>query len=140
MPQYETFYRAEALGHEPRQLPAEHYNALRLLLDFSGKPCVFVPIRSMQYMAVIDQEEVIFVDAQNKTDIEFAWRYFHPQVRATLQDPVPYTFEYYHLRGLETMKRAQGEFFRHVQQLAGRMRQQQPTRGEKVISLAPRKP
>lgn len=140
MPQYESFYRAAAIGNEPRQLPAGHYNAMRLLLDFSGQPCVFVPIRTMQYMAVIDQEEVIFVDAQHKNEIEFAWRHFRPQVRETLQDPVPYTFEYYHPQALESMKRAQGEFFQHIQLLAGRMRQRQPVSREKVVSFPARKP
>lgn len=115
MPQYESFYRGKPLGAEPRTLPAEHYNALRLLLDFSGKPCVFVPIRTLQYMAVIDHEEVIFVDSQVKVDIEFAWRYFRPQVRSSLIEPVPYTFEYYETQALETMKRAQVEFYQHVQ-------------------------
>lgn len=137
MPQYESFYRDNTVGSEPRLLPAEQYNAMRLLLDFSGKPCVFVPVRTMQYMAVIDHEEVIFVDSQNKTDVEFAWRWFQPQVRESLSDPVPYTLEYYKPRALENMRRMQGEFFQHVQILAGRMRQQESTvkPEQKVVSF-----
>ncbi|MBK8453758.1 MAG: hypothetical protein WAQ53_13040 [Thiofilum sp.] len=140
MPQYESFYRGKPLGAEPRTLPAEHYNALRLLLDFSGKPCVFVPIRTLQYMAVIDHEEVIFVDSQVKVDIEFAWRYFRPQVRSSLTEPVPYLFEYYEAQALETMKRAQVEFYQHVQLLAERMRQAEPIKAKdnnNIISLYP---
>jgi hypothetical protein len=127
MPQYESFYRGDVLGSETRTLSASHYNAMRLLLDFSGKPCVFVPIRTMQVMAVIDREEVIFVASHHKAEVEFAWRYFHPQTREALTDPVPYTLEYYKPDALENMKRAQGEFFQHVQLLAGRLRQQEPT-------------
>lgn len=140
MSQYESFYRDKALGAESRQLPAEQYNLMRLLLDFSGKPCVFVPIRSMQYMAVIDPEEIIFVDAQHKTDIEFAWRYFRPQVRVSLQDPVPYTFEYYNPRALINIPRAQGEFFQAVKLLAERMRKQEKSvnAGQRVVPFPPR--
>lgn len=142
MPQYESFYRPQPLGAQMRTLPAAHYNALRLLLDFSSRPCVFVPIRTMQYMAVIDREEVIFVDSQVKADIEFAWRYFRPQARNSLSEPVPYTFEYYEAKALETMKRAQGEFFKAVQLLAARSRQQEhPSDAErKVVAFAARKP
>ncbi len=138
MPQYESFYRGDALGSEARTLPAIHYNALRLLLDFSGKPCVFVPIRTMQYMAVIDREEVIFVAAHHKAEIEFAWRYFHPQTRESLTDPVPYTLEYYKPEALENRQRMQGEFFQHVQLLAGRLRQQErPTAAERKVVTFP---
>ncbi|MEE9328387.1 MAG: hypothetical protein V3U71_13960 [Cocleimonas sp.] len=48
---------------------------------------MFVPIRSMQYMAVIDREEVIFVYAHRREVIEFTWRRFNPQERNSLEDP-----------------------------------------------------
>ena len=62
MGQKEVFYRGKKIGHEDRMLPAVTYNAMRLLIDYSDESSVFLPIRSMQYMAVIDHEEVIFVD------------------------------------------------------------------------------
>ncbi|SEA11481.1 MAG: hypothetical protein QJT81_08205 [Candidatus Thiothrix putei] len=140
MPQYESFYRGDTFGSEARTLPALHYNAMRLLLDFSGKSCVFVPVRTMQYMAVIDREEVIFVPSHHKVEIEFAWRYFQPQVRESLTDPVPYTFEYYKPEALAAMKRAQSEFFQHVQLLAGKLRQQEKPVAEtrKVLTFPSR--
>jgi hypothetical protein len=122
----ESFYRGAPVAAEARLLPAEQYNAMRLLLDFSGQPCVFVPIRSMQYLAVIDAEEVIFVDSMRRREIEFSWRRFRPQTRQSLSDPVPYLFEYYQRQAPDTCKRAQGEFFGHVLQLAKRMRQRDP--------------
>lgn len=140
MPQYESFYRGDVLGFETRTLSAPHYNAMRLLLDFSGKPCVFVPIRTMQVMAVIDHEEVIFVASHHKAEIEFAWRYFHPQTRESLSDPVPYTLEYYKPEALENMRRAQGEFFQHVKLLAGRLRQQErPTTATRKVVTFPQR-
>lgn len=140
MPQYESFYRGQALGAEPRTLPANHYNAMRLLLDFSGKPSVFVPVRTMQYMAVIDREEVIFVASHHKADIEFAWRQFRPQVRAALTDPVPYILEHYKPEALENTRRMQGEFFRAVQLLTERLRQQEKKVAEtrKVVTFPSR--
>lgn len=140
MPQYESFYRGDPVGRESRSLPAEQYNAIRLLLDFSGKSCVFVPIRSMQYMAVIDREEVIFIDGQVKSEIDFAWRFFRSQERSTLTEPVTYTFEYYVPDAPVTMRRAQGEFFRHVRLLAGRLRQQEKPvdSSNNVVSFPPR--
>lgn len=137
MPHYESFFRAKVLGEEQRSLPANHYNAMRLLLDYSGRPCVFVPIRTMQYMAVIDHEEVIFVDSQRKTDIEFAWRHFRPQTRESLQDPVPYHLEYYQPRAQQSLLRVQGEFFQAVQTLSKRLRRQEKSspNAQKVISL-----
>jgi len=74
----EVFYRGEKIGHEDRMLPAVTYNTIRTLLahairDDSDSSSVFLPIRSMQYMAIIDQEEIIFVDGLcARKSIEFA--------------------------------------------------------------------
>ena len=114
----ESFNRGEKIGHTWRMLPAETYNVMKLLLDYSDGSCVFVPIRSMQYMAVIDQEEVIFVDAISaRRSIEFAWQQFKPQERSSLTEPVSYRFTYYEPKAIETIKRAQGEFNQCVHQM-----------------------
>lgn len=113
----ETFYRGEELGREARKLPAVQYNLSYLMLTKSKRSCLFVPIRSMQYLAVIDHEEIIFVDAINKQVIQFAWKYFTPQTRESLTDPVPYTLVYYRPGALETMKRLQGEYFKALKLL-----------------------
>lgn len=111
----EDFYRKDEMGSEQRLLPAAVYNSTRLLLEHSEAACVFVPIRSMQYLAVIDHEEIIFVDAiAGRRHVEFAWRRFQPQVRSDLVSPVPYTFVHYEHKALETMRQAQGEFSRFV--------------------------
>ncbi len=130
MKQTEEFSRGKALGFENKLLPSETYNAMRLLLDYSESSCVFVPIRSMQYMAVIDKEEVIFVDAVSaRRSIEFSWQYFKPQLRSTLTEPVSYQFTYYDTKAIETMKRAQGEFNKFVHLLLSRTKAQlQPSK------------
>lgn len=117
MRQIESFVRGEALGSEQRLLPAAVYNEMILLFHRRAGSCLFVPIRSMQYMAVIDNEEVIFVDSQRRTTIEFSWQKFTPQTRSSLDDPVTYEFVYYNKKALETMKRAQVEFAKFIHQM-----------------------
>ncbi len=111
----EIFRRGQAVAATDRALPSDTYNAMRLLLDYSDNSCVFVPIRSMQYMAVIDHEEVIFVDAISaRRLVEFSWQEFRPQDRNSLSEPVLYRFVCYDEKAEETMKRAQVEFSKSI--------------------------
>jgi len=114
----ESFYRDEEISREPCTLPAATYNLAHTLLTQSGQGCLFVPIRSMQYMAVIDHEEIIFVDREGARMIELAWQRFNPKARAALDEPVPYELVYYMEKGRETMKRLAREFHQALTQLA----------------------
>jgi len=120
MNQIETFHRGDELGRQPSLMPASSYNEMYTLFHRSEKSCLFVPIRLMQYMAVIDHEEVIFVDSMKKALVEFSWKNFHPQSREKLTDVVPYEFVYYDLKALETIKRVQMEFSKCIHQMMGR--------------------
>jgi hypothetical protein len=62
----ESFERGQALQRQHSVLPAAIYNQTRILLANSARGCVLVPIRGMQYLAVIDAEEIIFIDSQYK--------------------------------------------------------------------------
>ena len=140
MNQTENFSRGDALGFEKKMLPAKTYNAMRTLLDYSESSCVFVPIRSMQYMAVIDQEEVIFVDAISaRRSIEFSWQHFKPQLRTALIEPVSYQFTYYDLKAIETMKRAQSEFNHFVQQMMSRTKDKLKPNRSNIVQFDPTK-
>ena len=103
--------RGDELQREERQLPAELYKKILLLFSRLQKGNLFVPIRSMQYLAVIDAEEIVFVDGQGPRTIELAWQNFRPQERADLRAPVSYECVYYETKGLQTMQRLQSEFF-----------------------------
>ena len=116
----ESFYRDEEIGREASSLPASTYNLAHTLLKQCGQTCLFVPIRSMQYMAVIDHEEIIFVDREGARMIELAWQHFNPHARAALDEPVPYEAVYYMEKGRETMKRLTVEFYKALSQLASR--------------------
>ena len=125
----ETFYRPSETRREERHLPAPAYNLAHLLLAQSGTGCVFVPIRSMQYMAVLDVEECIFVQREGRRMIELAWRNFRPGTRAALTEAVAYELVYYSSTGPETMARLPGEFYRALLALA---KKQSPRPGRRV--------
>lgn len=117
----ETFLRPPEVEREPRHLPAETYNLSRLLLARCGSECLFVPIRSMQYLAVLDHEEIIFVDREYRHLIEISWQDFHPEVRNALADPVSFIAVYYSPAAKQIMRRLQGEFHQALQQLESKM-------------------
>ena len=128
----ETFYRPPEVQRETRTLPADTYNRARLLLGRCGSGCLFVPIRSMQYLAVLDAEEFIFVDREGGRMIGIAWQRFKPQSRHSLDEPVAYEAVYYTAKGEETMRRLQGEFHRALHQLQEKSPLDSPAR---VIKL-----
>jgi hypothetical protein len=105
-----TCYRNTELQREPRHLPAAVYNTIHLLLEHSKEGVVFVPIRSMQCLAVIDREEIIFLDGEHKSWVEIAWQNFRPQQRNALAEPVPYEAVYYTPDAKKSMQRLLGEF------------------------------
>lgn len=132
----ESFEREQPLQRVASALPAATYNLTRILLAASPNGCVFVPIRTMQYMAVIDQEEIIFVDSQHKRWVEVAWRRFKPQDRVALDEPVAYEAVFYTQDGSVTQRRLQADFHAALALLAKRRRPAAPAH---ILPL-PRKP
>jgi hypothetical protein len=115
----ERFYREQEIVRLPGFLPAATYNLAHTLLARAGT-CLFVPIRNMQYMAVLDAEEFIFVDSHNKAWVELAWQHFRPQARNALDERVPFEIVHYQPQAAETMKRLPGEFHQALRVLAER--------------------
>ncbi|MGE5320307.1 MAG: hypothetical protein ACM3KD_09010 [Hyphomicrobiaceae bacterium] len=130
----ERFYREEEIARLPAVLPAATYNLAHTLLARAGN-CLFVPIRSLQYMAVLDQEEFIFIDSQNRAWVELAWQNFRPQARAALSERVPFEVVHYLPQAAETMQRLPGEFLQALLLLAER---QKPDAPATVLALRPR--
>jgi hypothetical protein len=122
-----TVYREQALASEARGLPATVYNLTRTLLARSPG-ALFVPIRSMQFLAIVDAEEVVFVDHLHKSLAVLAWRRFQPQARAGLDEPVAYEAVYYRTDAARIMQRLQGEFARALTPLADKERTEGPAR------------
>lgn len=132
-----TCYRDIELQREPRHLPSTVYNTAHVLLEHSKEGVVFVPIRSMQCLAVIDREEIIFLDSAHKSWVEIAWQNFHPQQRSSLTEPVPYEAVYYNPAAKETMKRLLGEFPAALKSLA---RKDAPSTTARIIKLDRNRP
>ncbi len=109
----ESFYRLTEISRNPRRLPGESYNLIRRVFRRAGGIVLFVPIRTMQYLGVVSEEEIFFVDgAGNRSLIEVAWQNFRPQARSSVTDPVDYEVVYYASSGTRTMQWLQGEFHR----------------------------
>lgn len=118
--QRESFQRGPELERRPSALPATAYNLSRLLLADSPSGCLFVPIRSMQFQAVLDREEIIFVDSQFRRSVVLAWREFQPSERASLDQPVPYQAVFHRPDGALIQRRLQVELFPALRRLAER--------------------
>lgn len=113
-----TCYREREILRETRHLPAATYNLAHTLLARSPSGVVFVPIRRMQFLAILDREEIVFVAAERKSLIDIAWQHFRLQRRSALDQPVAYEAVYYHPAAAEAMKRLQGEFPRALRALS----------------------
>ncbi|MCP5416062.1 MAG: hypothetical protein H6965_03105 [Chromatiaceae bacterium] len=120
-----SFKRGPEISRETRALPADHYRLIRLLFHRNKRDSLFVPIRSMQYLGIIDREEVVFVDGLGIRVIELAWRDFKPGERDDLQVPVSYTCIHYRSGRREILPRLQSEFFKALKLLE----QRQPSTG-----------
>ena len=121
-----TLYREDPILRETRHLPAEVYNLARLLLarsiESSGKSCVFVSIRSMQYLAVIDAEEIVFVDREHPSEAQLAWQAFHRRERSALDERVEFEAAFYTQPSLDIMPRLMSEFPKAMQAMADKER------------------
>jgi hypothetical protein len=110
-------YRDVELKREQRQLAADSYNLLQTLLARSQTGILFIPIRSMQYLAILDNEELIFLDGMQKCWIDIAWQSFRPQLRNSLDESVSYDAVYYTPEAERIMSRLQRELFLALQLL-----------------------
>lgn len=109
----ETFFRGEVIRRESRSLPASTYNRFRILYARGRPDALFVPVRSMLFLAAVDEEEVVFLDAAvSRCRIELVWQRFRPQCREALDAPVPYELVHYTESSLTVMQRLQSEFHR----------------------------
>ncbi len=123
-----TCYRDPEVSRETRHLPARTYNLAVTLLSRCPTRHLFVPIRNMQYMAIIDQDEFVFIDGERKCWVDIAWCNFKRQERETLDEPVAYEAVYYreHMPGV--MLRLQRELPLALQALENKSKLEGPAR------------
>jgi hypothetical protein len=130
----ETFFRSDELQRQPSAIAGATYNLAHQLVTQSPEGCVFVPIRRMQYLAVLDDQEFIFIDSQGDRQIELAWQCFHPQARTALDEKVSFELVYYREQAEMTMRWLPVELYKSMIQLAERQ-SHGARRSAKIIPL-----
>jgi len=123
-----TCYRDPEINRESRHLPATTYNLAVTLLARCPTRHLFVPIRNMQYMAILDSEEFVFIDGERKCWIDISWQNFKPQARDALDQPVAYEAVAYRDDMAEVMSRLQREFPVALQTLVSKTKLDGPAR------------
>jgi len=114
----EIFFRRKETAREPVFLPALLFNRCLLLVNHAASAHVFVPVRAMQFQAVIDKDEIIFVDnhayavenGHGGRLIVLAWKFVSAAPRDSLSEPVPIEVVYYGHERHETHRRLMSEF------------------------------
>ena len=127
----ETFFRPEEVAREHINLPAPLLNRCVLLMNHSTTGNVFVPVRTMQYQAVIDTDEIIFVDNQGYAVqngkggrlIIVAWQFPTRHSRDSLCEPVPIDVVYYIREDHDIHRRLIGEFPKALDRYEERLRE-----------------
>lgn len=123
-----TCYRDAEIKRETCYLPANIYNLAITLLARCTTQHLFVPIRSMQYMAIVDREEFVFIDGERKCWIDLAWQNFNPHARDALDQPVAYEAVYYRENISEMTRRLHSEFQTALQLLVTKEKLDGPAR------------
>jgi hypothetical protein len=140
------FFRRTENAREQVSLPAPLFNRCLLLLNHSSTTHVFVPVRSMQFQAVIDADEIIFVDnhayavenGHGGRLIVLAWEVALHRPRDSVSEPVPIEVVYYGAERHETHRRLMSEFPKTLDTWEARLREgQTENRTAAILPFAP---
>ncbi len=135
----ETFFRPAELARESLTIPAPLYNRCRLLHARSELPHLFVPIRSMQFLAIVDRREIIFIDHQGGYAVQdgvggrlivLAWQFASAEPRASINEPVPITLVHYREDVRALHRRIMSEFPLALERLGEKMEGGEGVTGE----------
>jgi len=140
----ETFFLPDEFERKQWSVPADIYNLYRSLLNKSSTGSVFVPIRSMQFLAVLDKNEIIFVDSlayavsdkQGGRIILISWRFSPNHDRASLTDVVPCDVIFYARKDTTAQLRLATEFKQAMGLMDQRFRDSDiPAEGARILPL-----
>jgi hypothetical protein len=140
----ETFFLPLEVERKEWTVPADIYNLYYSLMKCCTKGHVFVPIRNMQFMAVLDKNEIVFVDSQSYAVsgneggrlILVAWQFPASHDRSALTDPMPCEVVFYDKKSTDLQLRLVQEFRQALEQLDKRYRKDAvPVKGAKILSL-----
>ncbi len=140
----ETFFLPDEVGRKTSCIPADIYNLAHTLLARSEFSCVFVPIRSLQFLGVVTNTEIVFVDSQayayNQDEggriIKVAWKFNNTRERNSLSEPVDCDVIYYGPDSRDLQLRLIGDFREAIELIDQRYRDEQlPSKGVKILNL-----
>jgi len=140
----EVFFRPPEIEREDGVLTGDIYNICHTLLSRSPQDCVFVPMRDMQYMAILDKHEIIFVDSlvyqmvgnQGGRIITTAWQFPTHKDRESLSEPQTCSYVYYHPLAKENHLRLHGSFRQAILLLDERYRESiLPSHQAKILPI-----
>jgi len=140
----ETFFLPAEVERKAWQVPANIYNLYHSLHVRGQLGHVFVPIRSMQFMAVLDKNEIVFVDSQSyavsKEEggrlILIAWKFPLSHDRAGLTDTMPCEVVFYQQKNNDLQLRLVSEFRQAMELVDQRYRDiAMPSQGAKILKL-----
>jgi hypothetical protein len=140
----ETFFLPNEVGRKASCVSAEIYNLAHTLLARSEFNCVFVPIRRLQFLGVITDNEIVFVDSQayayNQDEggriIKIAWKFTNARDRKSLSEPVDCDVVYYDPDSRDIQLRLVGDFKEALELMNQRYRDEHlPAKGAKILNL-----
>ena len=144
----ETFFLPDEVDREPWSVTADIYNLCHSLLNRSATEHVFIPIRSMQFMAIADGHEIIFVDSQSYAVsdnqggrlILVGWQFPASHDRDSLSSPVPCEVVFYGRKSSDLQLRLITEFKKALELMDQRYRDSElPLQGAKILNLSEQK-
>jgi hypothetical protein len=138
-----TFFRGDPVGSREWMMPATLYNPARQLLLHSKTGSVIIPIRSMQFLAVIDHEEFAFVDSQGGYLVQdgeggrpvvLSWRPASVAQRENLLEPVATCVQYFTTGAKDLQNRLISAFLPALSEYAERQRAaEMPQEGARIL-------
>jgi len=141
---YQTFFLPNRFSEKHSTLPSTHYNLAHTLLNRTKSEYIFIPIRSMQYLAIIDGNDFWFVDSQayavsNEEGGRMITVSWHPDPgleKESLDQHHPMKVVFYERDMSDIQIRLCGEFYQAMQLVDQRYRDEQiPVEGARILPL-----
>lgn len=139
-----TLFLPTEVARQSSTIPADMFNLAHTLLNRTESKYVFIPIRSMQYLAVIEMHDIWFVDSQayavkkhvGGRMITVSWHTRDEADRESLDQHIPMDIVFYDQDMTEIQLRLRGEFYKAMQLMDERYRNASiPAEGARIIPL-----
>ena len=140
----ETFFLPKEVARKDWLVPADIYNLYHCLYTRDHEGHVFVPIRTLQFMAILDKNEIVFVDSQSYAVanneggriIFIAWKFPVSHDRDSLMDSMPCEVVFYDKKNSDLQLRMISAFKQAMELMDQRYRDKQiPRQGAKILIL-----